>query len=140
MMPKIIKAIDPADLIVQVRENLEKGRDLYTPLFVSAEGLLCQRVVPALCVYEYQLIIAKDLDDLETQERNMSELGFDYIFNTVMWHGRYLQWMCRMNNAGLLVKNAVVKLAQEDLTPADRTDELQLVEDVRDVLQLELSV
>lgn len=138
--PILLKAIDPADLIIQVKENLEQGRDLYTPLFVSHEGLLCQRVVPSLCVYEYQLIIANDLDSLELQERNFTEMGFDYMFNTVMWNAKYLQWMCRLNNAGLTVRDAVAKFHTDEAVAvyesAERKDELQLVEDVRAGLRL----
>jgi hypothetical protein len=137
MISFMIIAKDPADLLIQVTENLAAERDLYTPLFVSTEGLLVQRMVRTLCVYDYRLIIAQDLDDLYNQERNMMALDFDYLFNTVMWNGKYLQWMQRMNNAGLTVKNAVVKLAEKDVTPAQRVDELQLVESVRDALQLE---
>lgn len=128
-----VKAAGPADLIIKVTEQLGGGLDLYTPLFVSHEGLLCQRMIPMLCVYEHRLIIAGDLDDLENQERNMLELGFDYMFNVVLWNAKYLQWMSRMNSAGLKVRNAVASLAAEkEFVRAPREMELSLVEDVRE--------
>lgn len=136
MTPTILKASDPADLVAQVKQSLEDKKDLYTPLFVSDEGLLCQRVVPAMCVYEYRLIVANDLDDLELQEQNLTVLDFDYMFNTVMWRGKYLQWMSRLNSAGLTVRDAMVKLSDLHMEIAERKDELRLVEDVRAGLRL----
>lgn len=134
----LIKAIDPGDLLIQVNERLANGQDLYAPLFVSHEGLLCQRVVKSMCIYEYRLIIANELDDLELQEGNLTEVGFDYIFDTVLWHGKYLQWMCRMNSSGLTVRDAVAKFhaSQTVLEDAKREDELQLVADVQKYLHM----
>ncbi len=128
----IVIAKDPADLLIQVMERITLGGDLYTPLFVSHEGLLCQRMIPTLCVYKYRLIIAQDLDDLANQERNMIELGFDYMFNTVLWNAKYLQWMSRMNESGARVRDAIAQVFTP--APAKREDELRLVEDVRAVL------
>ncbi len=141
MMPKLIKAIDPADLTMQVTENLEHGYEMHTPLFVDQNDLLCQFLVRRPCLYEYALIIANDLDDLETKVRQLVELDFDFIFNTVMWRGKYLQWMCRMNESGLTVRDAVVKFETEHAADlfvnASREDELKLVEDVRASLRME---
>lgn len=114
--PRYIKAIDPADLLDQVQDAASKEEDLYQPLFVSHEGLLVQAVVAIPCMYEYKLIVADDLDKLELQIQNLTVFGFDHMFNVVLWNGKYLQWMCRMNDTG---------------TPAPREEELQLVEDVR---------
>lgn len=136
--PRIIKAFDPQDLMSQVEASLATGEDLCAPLFVSAEGLLCQRVVSSLCIYEYRLIVAGELDSLELAEQNLTSLGYDYIFDTVMWNGSYLQWMHRMNSAGMTVRDAVVKLgaglAAEIFMNASPEEEQELVEDVRDAL------
>ena len=140
-MLHMIKAIDAADLLIQTTEQLARGRDLYTPLFVSHEGLLCQRMITSLCIYEYRLIIAKDLNDLSNQEANAIDMGFDYAFNTVLWNAKYLQWMSRMNSAALTVRDAVTRLSAEQAAAlfenAARGDELRLVEDVREGLQME---
>lgn len=143
--PILLKATDPDDLLRQVRESLHANRDLYTPLFVSEDGLLCQFVVNTICIYEYKLIIANDLDAYEQQVQLLNELDFDFIFNVVMWNGKYLQWMQRMNETGKTVRDAVVSVAlaagsaamDTDIQPADRADELQLVEDVQRGLRLE---
>ena len=136
----IVKAIDPADLMIQVNEQLNRGRDLHTSLFISDEGLLCQRMIAAFCLYEYRLIIAKDLDDLNHQEDNAIEMGFDYVFDTVLWNGKYLQWMTRMNSAGWSVRDAVARLSTEEAAAlyenAERPDELKLVEDVLEGLRM----
>ena len=134
-MMHLIKAIDPADLLIQVNEQLALGRDVYTSPFVSDEGLICQRMVTSTHVYEYRLIIAKDLDDLYNQENNALEMGFDYIYSTVLWHTKYLQWMTRMNIGGWSVRDALARLSTEEAAAlyenAERPDELKLVEDVR---------
>lgn len=130
---KLIKAIDPADLVDQVIGDLKSGRDMYAPLFVSNEGLLCQFTIPMLNIYEYRLIVADDLDDLEQQVVNLTALDFDFLFSTVQWHGKYLQWMSRMNETGVTVKEALVKT----LIPAERGEEEKLVADVRHELGLE---
>jgi len=130
LLPTLIRAKDTADLLKQVREQLEAGRDLYSPLFASEYGYLCQWMVESPTVYEYRLIDADELSDLELQVKNLTELGFEFMFNTVLWQGRYLQWMSKWNNFGQAVKEAIT------LIHAERTDELQLVEDVRAVLQL----
>ena len=139
--PRIIKAIDPQDLKNQVAQSLAANEDLYAPLFVSAEGLLCQRVVCSTCIFEYHLIVADDLDRLELEEQNLTYLGFDYAFSTVMWNGKYLQWMQKLNDAGVTVRDAVMRLSAEraaDLfVAAERGDELRLVEDVRAELGME---
>lgn len=128
----ILKAIDPHDLIAKVERAISIQYDLYTPLFVSHEGLLCQRVVGTPSLYEYHLIIAQDLDDLALQEQNLSNLGFDFIFNTVMWNAKYLQWMCRVNSKGLTVRDAVARLKTDEATGAY----LSMVEDARASLRL----
>jgi len=136
-MMQMIKATDPDNLLVEVNKSLGGGYDLYTQLFVSDEGLLCQRMVETLGLFEYCLVIAKDLDDLWNQERNAIDAGFDYLFNTVMWNGKYLQWMSRLSENGQLFKGAIATLADEQsLIPAAREDELQLVEGVRSVLHM----
>lgn len=131
MRTKLIKAIDPADLSTQVTENLEQGYEMHAPLFVDHDGLLCQFLVRRPCLYEYALIIANNLDDLETKVQQLVELDFDFIFNTVMWHGKYLQWMCRMNQSGLAVREVVTAFAN-----APREEELKLVADVHAGLRL----
>ncbi len=130
--PRILKALDPQDLLNQVREALEAQEDLHASPFVSHEGLLCQRVISSMCVYEYSLIVAEDLDELEQKEQILTAQGYDLVFDMVMWHGRYLQWMHRFNTAGITVRDAVVKLSAERAADiyvqADRASELALVE------------
>jgi hypothetical protein len=107
---------------------------------VSFEGLLVQRMTPSVSFYEYKLINADNLDDLFLAEENLIALGYDYMFNTLMWYGRYLQWMGRMTDPGLSVRDAVSidllaapNLFFENATPEE---ELALVEGVRSVLRL----
>jgi len=136
----LIKATDPLDLSNQVIDALKQGYDLYTPLFVSEEGLLCQFMIPMLNIYKYKLISAKDLDDLELQANNLIALGFDFLYNTVMWRGFYLQWMSCMNETGATIREAVASLkadqAAEAFIAANREDETDLVAGVRSELGL----
>lgn len=125
--PRILKAVDPYDLIAQVQASLEMGEDLIVSPFVSEENLICQRVTQSLVIYEYMLIVASDLDSLQKQEQVLDDLGYDYIFNTILWNGRYLQWMQRLNTAGVTVRDAMVKLAQVIPTPEMVVDELEKV-------------
>lgn len=129
---RILKALDPADLVRQVNGCVtsEYSEDPHGQIFVSAEGLICQNVVPSPCRDDYRLIVAKDLDDLEQQEQNLILLGFDFYLGTIMWNGFYLQWMSRMNASVARVRDAITQV----FLPAAREDELQLVEDVRAVL------
>ena len=132
LMMHLIKAIDPADLMIQVNEQITKGYDLHTAPFVSEEGLICQRMVPfaEISAYEYRLVIAHDLDDLYNQENNAIEMGFEYSFSTVLWHGKYLQWMFRTK----IINSAFSDTIFEN---ALRADERRLVEDVRALLHME---
>lgn len=123
--PRILKAVDQDDLIAQVQVSLEMGEDLIVSPFVSDENLICQRVTQSLIIYEYMLVVANDLDSLQKQEQILDELGYDYAFDTILWNGRYLQWMYRLNSAGVTVRDALVKLA--DVMPALVADELEKV-------------
>lgn len=125
--PRILKAVDPDDLIAQVQASLEMGEDLIVSPFISEENLICQRVTQSLVIYEYVLIYAKDLDSLQKQERVLDDLGYDYAFNTILWNGFYLQWMQRLNTTGVIVRDAMVKLAQVIPTPEMVVDELETV-------------
>jgi len=139
---KTIIATDPQDLLEKVNQAIADKHDLYTAPFVSFEGLLVQRMAPTAGLYEYQLINADNLDDLLLAEQNLITLGYDYIFNTIIWYGRYLQWMGRVTDAGLSVRDAVKELGVLNATSiffehAERAEELQLVADVREVLHME---
>lgn len=126
--PRIIKAADPQALLIFVQEALSQTEDLHQPLFVSYEGLLCQPVIAHPGMHDYRLIVARDLLELEVQTQNLTLLDFDPIFNVVLWNGKYLQWMQKLNAAGMTVREAVVKLTKNDFMPAAREDELALVE------------
>lgn len=110
--PRILKAVDPNDLVAQVQASLNMGEDLILPPFISEENLICQRVAQSIVLYEYMLIVASDLDSLQKQEQILDELGYDYAFDTIMWCGRYLQWMHRLNSSGMVVRDAMVKLSE----------------------------
>lgn len=122
--PRILKAVNPDDLIAQVQASLEMGEDLILSPFVSEENLICQRVTQSLIIYEYMLVVANDLDSLQKQEQVLDDLGYDYVFDTLLWNGRYLQWMHRLNSAGVTVRDAMVKLS--DVIPLV-VDELEKV-------------
>jgi hypothetical protein len=130
MRLNLIKAISPADLLEQVNDAIKAGNDMTSPLFVSHEGLLCQWMGPLYCMYEYKLIVALELDDLDTQANNLRALSFDFFMNTCLWEGFYLQWMCRMNDGGKSVRDALKAIS------AERSEELHLVEGVRAVLHM----
>lgn len=100
MFPSLLRAKDPISLYNEVCDAIQKGKDLHAPLFADGNGVLCQFVVPSLCLYEYRLIEALDVDDLETQVQSLANLGFDFMFNTVQWNGKLLQWMARMSEKG----------------------------------------
>lgn len=123
--PRILKAVDPDDLIAQVQASLEMGEDLIQSPFISYEGLICQRVTQSLVIYEYMLIVAVDLDSLQKQEQVLDDLGYDYAFDTILWNGRYLQWMQRLNTTGTIVRDAMAKLAQVMMSMV--VDELEKV-------------
>lgn len=136
-----IIAKDPSDLVTKVNEALAEKQDLFAPLFVSYDGMLVQRMTTTISPYEYRLVNAADLDDMKTQEENLILLGFDYAFSTVLWYGRYLQWMCRWEDSDLNVHKAVESRKIEAtgmlFEHAPRADEMKLVEDVREVLHME---
>ncbi len=133
--PKLLRASDAADLREQTTQAIANGFDLYTPLFTDYSGELCQFVVRVgFCLYEYRLIEALDLEDLELQVVNLNALDFDFLFSAVLWNGKYLQWMQRMNESGETIKKAVVATALLDngtVDPVLRAEELTLVEDVQ---------
>lgn len=139
---KYILASDEQELIEKVERAIADGFDLYTSLFATYEGQLCQRMVPTTYPFEYKLISANSVDDLALEETNLRLLGYDYFANTVMWRGKYLQWMCRMKRVASTVRDAVAihdlqaaaNLFFENATPQE---ELALVEGVRSVLRLE---
>lgn len=143
---KLVRAASPLDLINQVEINQRvHGMDLYTPLFVGADGVLCQFMTPMASLYEYRLIMAGDLNDLELQANNLINIDYDFLYSTVMWQGLYLQWMQRMNSTGQIVQDAIVGaltktggslLDSEEADPELRADELKLVEGVREALGL----
>lgn len=141
-MKRYILASDPQELIEKVNQAIEDGFDLYTSLFATFEGKLCQRMVIGRCPYEYKLIHVNSIDELKTEETNLALVGFDYVFNTIMFHGEYLQWMCRMKPAASTVRDSVAihdlqaaaNLFFENATPQE---EMALVEGVRSVLRLE---
>lgn len=139
LFPTLLRASDAIDLREKVAQAITDGKDLYTPLFSDYSGELCQFVIPSICLYEYRLIEALDLEDLEAQARSLVTLDFDFMFNTVLWQGKYLQWMTRMNERGTSVKEMIVSTLLDDGTvdPGHRAQELHLVEDVREVLRLE---
>lgn len=138
---RTIYASDAQDLIDQVNQAIEQKFDLYTCPFVSYDGLLVQRMSPTGGFYEYQLIHVNNLDDLKTAEENLIALGYDYVFNTIMFGGEYLQWMGRIAKPELSVRDAVrldlPSAAEIFFENAARTDELKLVEGVRAALRLE---
>jgi hypothetical protein len=138
LFPIRVGVKDPAALVAAVQDEIMKGNDLHAPLFVALTGELCQYMVPGKCLYTYHLIDAVDLADLDTQVQNMAALGFDFIFNTVMWNGHYLQWMCRMNSMGQSLTEALKAVSIQSsaagegaLAMNDR--ELQFVESVTPV-------
>ena len=137
--PTLLRASDAIDLREQVAKAIAGGKDMYAPLFSDYGGLLCQFVVPGFCLYEYRLIEALDLDDLETQAQSLTLLGFDFMFNTVLWQGKYLQWMQRMSERGEFVKGMIVSALSDDGTVEleDQAQELTLVEDAREALRFE---
>jgi len=138
---KHIIAKDPKELVAKVSKALAEKHDLHAPLFVGYDGMLVQRMIATTSNYSYSLVNAADLDDLTTQEENLILLGFDYAFSTVLWYGRYLQWMCRWNNNDISLRDAVksnkLDTAFTLFEHAERGEELKLVEDVQAGLQLE---
>lgn len=115
LFPTLLRASDASDLREKVAQAIADGKDLYTPLFNDYSGELCQFVIPSVCLYEYRLIEALDLEDLEAQARGLVALDFDFMFNTVLWQGKYLQWMQRMNERGTSVKEMIVSTPRREL-------------------------
>ena len=107
LFPIQIKADSPESLYKQVQDEIKKGNDLYAPPFVAFTGEICQYMVTGTCLYEYQLVEAYDLDELDTKVQALSALGFDFMFSTVMWCGSYLQWMQRMNEPTPITPSAL---------------------------------
>ena len=110
----------PSVLYANVMDEISKGNDLQTQPFVAFTGEICQYMVPSLCLYEYRLIDATDLDNLDAHVQNLGSQGFDFMFGTVLWMGHYLQWMCRMNAAGHATKEILQKslVSEESLRSA----------------------
>jgi hypothetical protein len=138
--PYLIEAVDPQHLLDQVQREIQARHDMAAcPTFVSNEGKLCQWMLPVAGVYEYRLVRANDLSTLQMQVVEFTGIGFDFLFGVVTWNDMYLQWMQRMScldDIKARVKDVFQKLNSEDFTIAPRTDELQLVEDVRSYLHL----
>lgn len=110
IFPTLLQASTPTQLFDLVNQSL-KENDLYAPLFVD-NGTLCQWMVPGVSLYEYKLIDAADLIELESKVQSLSALGYEFMFNTVHWNGRLVQWMQRMNSRGLDVKDVLVESLQ----------------------------
>lgn len=136
---RLLKGVTPSALVEEVKKCGNEFELIRSP-FVSHSGLVCQWVdMMPFGLYEYTLIEAKDLDDLEAQVVKLSGEGYEFEHEMVQWFDvmgngeRYLQWMKRYNTTGARVRDAVAGL----FVPGERGQELALVEDVRAVLHLE---
>lgn len=106
-IPIQVSAQTPEMLFVKVMEELTKGNDLYTQPFIAFTGEIVQYMVASMSLYEYRLIEAADLDDLDDKVHGLAALGFDFIFSTVQWNASYLQWMYKMNEKSSVVMESI---------------------------------
>lgn len=136
---RLLRAATPSALVEEVKKCGNEFELIRSP-FVSHWGLVCQWVdmIP-FGLYEYTLIEAQDLQDLEEQVIKLNEQGYEFEHDMVKWFDatcdngeRYLQWMKRYNTTGAKVRDAVAEL----FVPSPRVDELNLVEDVRSFLRI----
>lgn len=111
-VPKMVRARTPSVLFMRVMDELRSGNDIHTPTY-AANGELVLWVAESLPLYEYRLIEANDIDDLERKVLAMEGEGWDFFWNMVMFQGSYLQWMGRMREDGFTLAAGLSQLAEE---------------------------
>ena len=139
----LLRSETTVDLYQKVMQSIGNGNDILTNVFADeASGLLCQWMAPRYSRYEYRLIEAANLEDFEAQVHGMTVMSFDFMFNTVLWNGKILQWMYRVFqetpeiSVKVIASPAHTLLDNGTVDPAQRARELQLVEGVRVALRM----
>lgn len=127
MIPERVEASFPMQLFADVMEKVSKGYDICGPMFASSDySKLNIYMVKMFCLYEYYLIQADSLEELDLKVGRLTGLGYDFLYGVMNYRGSYLQWMARMfektNSDHLLTVNSEQLAVGEGLT---------MVEDVR---------
>lgn len=136
----LLRAENAADLRNKVNLTIADGFDIQSNVFVDpGTNLLCQWMAPRYSRYEYRLIEAETLEQFEMHVHGLSVFGFDFMFSSVLWDGKYLQWMHRICGDEDFVVKAEPSFALLDHGVVDsetRANELQLVEGVQLALRM----
>ena len=136
----LLRAENAADLRNKVNMTIADGFDIQTNVFVDPDtNLLCQWMAPRYSRYEYRLIEAENLERFEMHVHGLTVFGFDFMFSSVLWDGKYLQWMHRICGDEKFIVKAEPSFALLDngaVDPEIRANELQLVEGVQVALRM----
>jgi hypothetical protein len=135
----LLRAENAADLRLKVDTSIGNGHDIHSNIFIDpGTGLLCQWMSPRHSRYEYRLIEAGDLESFEMHVHSLTVMGFDFLFSTVVWDGKLLQWMHRFYADQQFVVNTVgASLLDNGEVASDlQANELKLVEGVQVALRM----
>ena len=124
MIPERVEASFPMKLFADVMDKVSKGYDICGPMFASSDySKLNIYMVKMFCLYEYYLIQADSLDELDLKVKRLTGLGYDFLYGVMNYRGSYLQWMAR-----IFEKNRTQQ--------AEVSEALTMVEDAQPVLRL----
>lgn len=136
----LLRAESAADLRNKVDASIANGHDLHSNIFIDpTTNLLCQWMTPRQSRHEYRLIESSNLEELENHVHNYTVLSFDFMYSTVVWNGKLLQWMyraCQELPVKVIASPAHTLLDNGMVDPEMRAKELQLVEGVRVALRM----
>ncbi len=90
-----VVAVTPSVLYGEVLHQIAHGFDIQTRTAVSFENELFLYMTPRVCVSEYVLVEATNLNDLHRTVAHCNTMGFQLIFDVVLFKGFYLHWMAR---------------------------------------------
>lgn len=118
--PVRVEARTAMQLFSNVMDMVAKGYDICSPMFVANDCSLNLWMVDAYSLYEYYLIEAETLKDLDVKVQRLTEIGYDFMHGIVLHNGTHLQWMQRMHEKSAVSGELAVI-----------GEELSMVEDVR---------
>lgn len=98
-----------------VAKEVDRGFDIYGPMVTTHMYGLCMPMVEHASIYDYALVSAESLGELEQKVNELIEVGFDLLHGVVVFQdledGQYLQWMCKMREMKSIHAGAAVEYA-----------------------------
>lgn len=127
--PERVEARTAMQFFSNVMEKVSQGYDICSPMFLSSDrASLNIYMVKVYCFYEYYLIEAETLKELDLKIERLNSLGYDFLHGVLNYGGTYLQWMMRMHES----RESEAVSGQLSVV----NDELMVVEDAQPVLKL----